>query len=237
MSDFEKRRIEQGEARRARAAERDAERQDALSAGARAPSRVDGDPGSAARTASVLLGVGAAVLVLLGVVLWGSLFGGLAFGGAVALGAGAFAARRYAGTAGAIRAGEEQRLAALAGSLTAGTRWEQAHARAVAAVNGSELDAAKRSETVAALDAALAEVKSITRLAGSDPRATERQDAFVARCDQVATLLARAPAADAPSAVVALDELAAELEAETAARAELEEELRRARGGSTRQTS
>ncbi len=231
-SDFETRRLQEEEARRARAAARDAERRQALASGARAPSHADGsDATGVLRAASIGVGGLAAASLVLGLVTFGSVFAVLGFGGAAVFGATAFALHRLRSKQLESRRSSDARLASLAAStLTSAPEHEQAWRRAKGAVEAAQdLDPSRRKAILRALDAARKELA-----AGAAP---DRVEAFIGRCAEIATSLEGLPPSKEapPTAFDHLDALTTDLTQEASARAEIDEALRTARASTGRQ--
>ena len=229
MSEFDTRRQQEEEARRARAATRDAERREALASGARAPSAADGsDPTGVLRAASVGAGALAASVLVLG---WVTGFPVVGFGVAAVFGAAAFGLHRARARRLAERGPVAGPAAPVSTALSTAPTEEQAWRRARAAVEAApDLDPSRRKTILRALDAARESVR-----AGVGP---ERLAEFVARCDEIVSSLGGLPAAGvAPgSALEHLDAVTVDLAHEATAKAEIEEALRTARGAASRQT-
>jgi len=231
-SDFETRRLQEEEARRARAATRDAERRQALGAGARAPSHADGsDATGVLRAATIGAGALAAAGLLLGLITFGSSIAALGLGGAAVFGATAFALHRLRNKQLESHRSADARLASLAAStLTSAPEHEQAWRAAKGAVEAApDLDPSRRKAILRALDAARKEL-----LAGASQ---ERVEAFIGRCTEIATSLQSLPPSQeaSPTAFDHLDSLTTDLTQEASARAEIDEALRIARGATGRQ--
>ncbi len=228
MTDFDTKRRAEEQARRARAVSRDAERREALAAGARAPSEADGsDPGGVLRAVAIGAGAVGAAGLMLGL-LMGAPLAVLVVGAAVIFGGAAVALRQSRIVR--LGAGRGQPGALTSPALSTASTEDQAWGRAKAAVQAADdLDTSRRKAILEALDAARESLR-----AGVGP---ERVAAFVGRCDEIVASLGSLPVAGDPTAAALehLDAVTIDLAEEATAKAEIEEALRTARGVASRQ--